>query len=121
MASLCLRVYTLYQYSLTSGPTAGLDVFPAIPNHKTFCQINPPITGRLQQQTRPGLAAGAIVNIIVITDPNVINGYLTTQRAIDGLDDISALRTPCYVGLIGHHNQQEASLAQRHTGFGHAG
>ena len=77
------------------------------------------LTGCLLQQTRHGLAAVAAVLVIMPTGVEAVQSQLPRQMTVDVLHGFSGCFATGHVGLIGHHQIEEAILPEPQQGFPH--
>jgi hypothetical protein len=57
---------------------------------------------RLVEEPGLGLAALALISVIVVTDQDFIQGQFFHQGFMDGFHDFSGLLAPGNIGLIGN-------------------
>ena len=71
-----------------------------------------------EEEAGSGLPATASVGIVVKTDVDSRYRQLPAQLPVDFVDHLSALRSPCDIGLIRHDDQGESGGLQPTKGGG---
>jgi len=107
-----LRVVALDQYDSATRTPARLHIPPTIPNHHALLEVDVPLAGSVDEQTRQRLTAAALIRVVVRADPNIVERQPPAQLVIDRLDALSRLPAASNIGLIADDHQQEARLVQ---------
>ena len=87
---------------------AGVDVAPAIAHHKTAGEIDMVFALGLQQQTGLGLAASAMIRIVMITDEDIVDRQRSRERLMNALNGFASLAAARNIGLVGDDEQSES-------------
>ena len=105
-----------------SGSMSRFYVFPSITDHEARWQVDAVPDGRVDQETRTGLATRALVTIVMVADEQVIQRQRGEQRRIDGVHDLPALCPASDVWLVRDPDEEQAGrleIVYRARGIGH--
>src|SRR6185436_1636982 len=91
-----------------AGSTSRLDIAPAVSYHETFRQGYAVALRRPQQHAGLGLAAIAIVDVVVLAHFHSIKLQAVPQMLINRIGRFAGLQTAGDVGLVRHDDQAKS-------------
>ena len=109
---LSLPVVVIDQNCFATRGVAGIDVAPAISHEETSREIDVVLALGLEQKSRPGLAASAIIRIIMVTDEDIVDRQRRGQRLMDGFDGLACVGAAGDIGLVGNDEESESVRLQ---------
>src|SRR5262245_6100138 len=121
LTPLTATVLSLDQDTHTTSSPTGLDIAPPVPHHDTTRQSDAPALGSLQQKSRLGLAALALVGIVVVTGKHLLNRQHALYPRVDSFNALMTLEATRHIRLIGHHSKQIARGPEHLARFADAG
>jgi hypothetical protein len=92
--------------------SARFGVSPAVAYSKAGGQVDPQIPGGFQQHAGAWLSARAIVNIVMETTHQRVDGQSRTQGGVDRFDCLLRHAPPSDIGLIGHDHDDQTSRTE---------
>src|SRR5260370_36901925 len=78
-----LAVAVIHEEGLATGALSCFHIAPAVAHDVAFTEIDTPSAGRVDQQTGPGLAAGAMRVVVMRAHPDVVQLQIALQQSID--------------------------------------
>src|SRR5580700_4936942 len=109
---LSLAVAVIDQNGLATRGVAGIDVAPAISHEVAPREINIVLALGLQQESGLGLAASAMVRIIMIADEDGVDRQRSREPLMDGFDGLTRLRAARNIRLVGNDEESESVCLQ---------
>jgi len=83
---MLLRVVAVDENGLASRASTRFDVTPPVAHHEAPAEFDTPVRGGGQHQAGLRLPAFAVVPVVVIAGPDVIEREAATQEIVNGLE-----------------------------------
>ncbi len=91
----------------TSRYTPGLHVTPTVTNQIARCEVDVPFGRRLQKHSGLWFAALTAIRVDMMTNLNIIEGQLSPELGVHGIERCWGRATRRNIGLIGHYHEDE--------------
>jgi hypothetical protein len=97
-----------------------VDVSPAISDDKARFEADIPLLRRRQEQPGERLAALASIAVVVRANKDVVHRNRLAENLMHLIQGAGGLYAACNVRLVGHHNEEKASLSEAKAGIFHS-
>jgi hypothetical protein len=87
-----------------TGPATRFHITPPVPHHDTSAQVQSEVDSSGSEQAGRGLPAPTTIGVVVETYIQPVEQDLSTQLAMNGVDDLSIEHAAGDVGLVGDNH-----------------